>query len=260
MISVESISKRFVQRDGKPFDALKDITLTANDHEFLTIIGPSGCGKTTLLKIVDGLVQADSGEVIVKGKPVRGPGPDRAVVFQNFVLLPWADVLSNIAFGLEMRGISKKESRETARAQLERVGLLGFESHYPHELSGGMQQRVGLARALAVDPEILLMDEPFGALDAQTRTLMQDDLLRIWQEERKTVMFITHSMEEAVFLSDRVIIMDTHPGRVHGVVDIPFSRPREESVRASPTFAELTSHMWEQLKTIIQKDPGQFAG
>lgn len=260
MISVNGINKRFVQRSGEPLDVLKDVTLTVDDHEFLSIIGPSGCGKTTLLKIVDGLVSADSGEVIIKGKTITGPGPDRAVVFQNFLLLPWADVLSNIAFGLEMRGVSKRDSREVARSQLERVSLLGFEHHYPHELSGGMQQRVGLARALAVDPEILLMDEPFGALDAQTRTLMQGDLLRIWQGERKTVMFITHSMEEAVFLSDRVIIMDTHPGRVHGIVEIPFSRPRDESVRGSATFAELTSHMWQELKTIIQKDPQQFAG
>ena len=247
MIEVRDLSRSFDTREGE-FKALDGMTFQVRDNEFFSILGPSGCGKTTLLKIVAGLIPPTSGKVLIDGKPVEGPGPDRAMVFQNFVLLPWASVLTNAGFGLEMRGVSRKESRRLARPHLERVGLARFENHYPHELSGGMQQRVGLARALAVNPDILLMDEPFGALDAQTRQLMQEDLTRLWDKEKKTVIFVTHSMDEAAYLSDRVLIMDTRPGRVREIMDIPLERPRDPAVRHSSVFTGLTTHMWNQLR------------
>ncbi|HUF53779.1 MAG TPA: ABC transporter ATP-binding protein [Dehalococcoidia bacterium] len=254
MIELKGITKTFRQRDGSAFHALKDVDLKVLDGEFLSIIGPSGCGKTTLMRMVGGLAKADAGEIFIDGRRVNGPGPERAIVFQNFVLLPWVDVTSNVTFGLEMRGLSKKEARKTAQKEIERVGLTGFEGHYPHELSGGMQQRVGLARALAVNPEILLMDEPFASVDAQTRQILQDDLIRIWQEERKTVIFITHSMEEAVYLSDRVAVMERGPGRISELFDIHLPRPRDYSSRNDVEFTSLTTHIWGLLKTAYEKD------
>lgn len=251
MIEIKGVGRRFQTRDGGTFEALRDVNFKVQDKEFFSILGPSGCGKTTLLKMIAGLIRSSDGKILIDGREVTGPGEERAMVFQHFVLLPWADILTNAGFGLEMRGLSRKESRERARPLLDRVGLSKFGEHYPHELSGGMQQRVGLARALAVDPEILLMDEPFGALDAQTRQLMQEDLVRIWEEEQKTVVFVTHSMDEAAYLSDRVLMMDTQPGRVREVIDIPLPRPRDESVRRSPMFAELTTHMWHELRGMI---------
>ena len=259
MIKVDKVSKYFQKRDGSSFAALFKIEFSIKDKEFLSILGPSGCGKTTLLKIMEGLVKPSEGAILIDDQPVKGPGPDRAMVFQNFVLLPWADVTGNIAFGLELSGVGRKQAREVARTQIEKVGLTGFEHHYPHELSGGMQQRVGLARALAVNPEILLMDEPFGALDAQTRQLMQEDLLNIWQAEQKTVVFVTHSMDEAVYLSDRVVIMDTHPGRVEEIIDVPMPRPRDPDVRRTPEFSDLTSHMWDKLRDILKRDQAAAA-
>lgn len=258
MIEVQEIGRSFRTRDGGTFEALKDATFSVKDKEFFSIIGPSGCGKTTLLKMVAGLVKPSSGQILIDGQAVTGPGDDRAMVFQHFVLLPWADILTNVGFGLEMRGMSRRDSRDAARPFLERVGLTGFADHYPHELSGGMQQRVGLARALAVAPDVLLMDEPFGALDAQTRQLMQEDLMRLWDSEQKTVIFVTHSMDEAAYLSDRVLVMDTHPGRVREILDVPLPRPREESVRRSATFSELTAHMWHELRGMIG-DPSEPA-
>lgn len=251
MIEIEGISRQFQTRDGGTFDALKDVNFSVQDKEFFSILGPSGCGKTTLLKMVAGLVKPTGGRILIDGRPIDGPGEERAMVFQHFVLLPWADILTNIAFGLEMKGMSRSDAREAARPYLGRVGLTGFGEHYPHELSGGMQQRVGLARALAVGPDILLMDEPFGALDAQTRQLMQEDLLRLWDGEQKTVIFVTHSMDEAAYLSDRVLVMDTHPGKVKEILDIPLPRPRDESVRRSKVFGELTSHMWHELRGMM---------
>jgi NitT/TauT family transport system ATP-binding protein len=251
LIEIQNVGRRFNTRDGGSFEALKDVSLSVKDKEFFSIIGPSGCGKTTLLKMVAGLVKPTSGQITIDGKPVVGPGNDRAMVFQHFVLLPWADILTNVGFGLEMRGLSRKESREAAKHYLDRVGLTRFSEHYPHELSGGMQQRVGLARALAVGPDILLMDEPFGALDAQTRQLMQEDLMRLWDEEQKTVVFVTHSMDEAAYLSDRVLVMDTHPGKVREILDVALPRPRDESVRRTPVFNELTSHMWHELRGMM---------
>ena len=250
MIEIKGISRTFQTREGE-FEALDDVSFEVRDNEFFSILGPSGCGKTTLLKIVAGLVKPSAGSVLVDGHEVAGPGEDRAMVFQHFVLLPWADVLTNAGFGLEMRGVPRRESRERARPHLDQVGLTRFASHYPHELSGGMQQRVGLARALAVNPNILLMDEPFGALDAQTRQLMQEDLTTLWDKEKKTVIFVTHSMDEAAYLSDRVLVMDTHPGRVKEMIDIPLERPRKPSVRQSPVFTDLTTRMWHLLRGMV---------
>ena len=230
--------------------ALSDIDFEVNDNEFVTIIGPSGCGKTTLLRIIAGLIPYDQGEVAIDGRAVTGPGPERAVVFQNFALLPWADVLANITFGLEVRGTPLDECQSTARHLIKLVGLEGFEKRLPKELSGGMQQRVGLARALAVNPRILLMDEPFGALDEQTRRLLQEQLLLLWEEQRKTVVFVTHSMDEAVMLGDRVMLMTPRPGRVKEMIDVPLQRPRSPQVEKSGAFVEIKEYLWENLRAM----------
>ncbi len=254
MIELQDIGMTF-EHDGVPFDALGGVSFQVQEGEFATLIGPSGCGKTTLLKIVAGLLSPTSGEVLVGDKPVRGPGTDRAVVFQNFVLLPWADVMTNVSFGLEARGTARPERERRAAEELARVGLSGFERHYPHQLSGGMQQRVGIARALAVDPAILLLDEPFGALDALTRQLMQKDLLDLWQHsEPRTAMFVTHSMDEAVFLSDRIVLMNTRPGRVDSVIEVPFGRPRTEDVVRTPEYREVVSDLWSRLEQMQRAD------
>jgi ABC-type nitrate/sulfonate/bicarbonate transport system ATPase subunit len=230
--------------------ALSDIDFEVRDNEFITVIGPSGCGKTTLLRIIAGLIPYDQGEVTIDGRPVTGPGPERAVVFQNFALMPWADILTNVSFGLEIRGTPKEQCRATAKELIKLVGLEGFERRLPKELSGGMQQRVGLARALAVNPQILLMDEPFGSLDEQTRRLLQEELLSLWERERKTVVFITHSMDEAVMLGDRVMLMTPRPGRVKEMIDIPLNRPRSREVEKSSTFLEVKEYLWENLRAM----------
>jgi NitT/TauT family transport system ATP-binding protein len=230
--------------------ALQDLTFDVGDREFLTVIGPSGCGKTTLLRIIAGLIPYSEGQVSVGGSPIRGPGPERAMVFQNFALMPWADVLRNVAFGLELRKVDKREREDRAASLIRLVGLSGFERRLPRELSGGMQQRVGLARALAVDPRILLMDEPFGALDEQTRRLLQEEVLRIWEQQRKTVVFITHSMEEAVLLGDRVMLMSARPGQVDGIIDVPLPRPRERDTEKSAVFVEIKEHLWDSLRSM----------
>jgi NitT/TauT family transport system ATP-binding protein len=254
VIEMRNIRKTFRKREGAggrgpvEVQALDRIDLTVKANEFLTVIGPSGCGKTTLLKIVAGLVRPDSGEVKIAGRPVEGPGPDRSIVFQRFALLPWADVLTNVGFGLEMRGVPRQERHEKAIGQINSMGLAGFEHHYPHELSGGMQQRVGLARALVVDPQILLMDEPFGSLDAQTRRLLQDDLLQLWQAKQKTVIFVTHSMEEAVYLSDRIGLMSPRPGCIMELIEVSLPRPRTEEVQKEKAFVELKEYLWAALK------------
>jgi NitT/TauT family transport system ATP-binding protein len=245
------------ERSGAQLHALENVSLTIGEGEFVSLIGPSGCGKTTLLKIIDGLVAYDRGEALVRGRPVRGPGPERAVVFQSFALLPWRTVRENVAFGLGLRRAGREETEATVRRFIDMVGLRGFEDHYPDQLSGGMQQRVGLARALAVDPAILLMDEPFGALDAQTRNLLQVDLERIWEADHKTVVFVTHAMDEAVFLSDRIVIMSPRPGRVHEAVEVDLPRPRTDATRNDPRFVELTSYVWDVLRTMIVR--GQAA-
>lgn len=254
MIEVKGVSKVF-SRNGVSLKALEDVNFRVETGEFTSIIGPSGCGKTTLLKMMAGLVKPTDGKIEIEGKEVVGSGPDRALVFQNFVLLPWADVLTNAAFGLEARGMGKSSREKIAREQLDRVGLGGFERHYPHELSGGMQQRVGIARALAVDPDTLLMDEPFGSLDAITRQVMQRDLLRLWQETaHKTTVFVTHSMDEAALLSDHVVIMDTRPGRVARVVEVPFPRPRGDDLTDSAEYREFTADLSHQLEQMQRED------
>jgi ABC-type nitrate/sulfonate/bicarbonate transport system ATPase subunit len=252
MVEIQGVSKSFqktVKNHFTELRALANVNLSIRENEFVSIIGPSGCGKTTLLKIIDGLIPCDSGGISINGKQVTTPGPDRAVVFQTFALLPWRTVLANVEFSLELRRMPREERVNTARDYLKRVGLADFENHYPHELSGGMQQRAGLARALAVNPMILLMDEPFGSVDAQTRQLLQEELLELWQRERKTVIFVTHSMDEAVYLSDRVVVMTPRPGKVAEVLDVPLPRPRlADEVRRDPKFVDLTNYIWDSLK------------
>jgi NitT/TauT family transport system ATP-binding protein len=245
-IAVEGVSKKF-----GAVQALADVGLRVGPGEFLTLIGPSGCGKTTLLKAIAGLTSPDTGRVVVGEREVRGPGRECSVVFQDFALLPWASVQRNVEFGLLLRGVGAAQRAETARRYIVKVGLAGFEDAYPAQLSGGMQQRVGLARALAVDPRVLLMDEPFASIDEQTRRVFQDDLLALWSEERKTVVFVTHSMEEAIYLSDRVVVLSPRPGRVHEVLDVPLPRPREAAdVRASVEFTRLVDGLWKILRKL----------
>ncbi len=256
MLNFDSVSVTFRKRDGEPFDALKEVSFDIPDGKFVALIGPSGCGKTTLLKVVAGLQPATSGTVRNDDGPISSPGEDRALVFQNFVLLPWYDVLTNVAFGLEARGVAKAERLERARVELARVGLSGFEHHLPHELSGGMQQRVGIARALAVEPRTLLMDEPFGALDALTRRVMQRDLAAIWSEEGndRTAVFVTHSMDEAVYLADRIVLMNTRPGRVEEVIDVPFARPRSDEVTRTPAYRDFVDYLSARLEGMQRDD------
>jgi NitT/TauT family transport system ATP-binding protein len=254
-VELKRIDKVYVdEQSSAQLHALKDVSLTIEEGEFVSLIGPSGCGKTTLLRIIDGLIAHDGGEALVRGQPVRGPGPERAVVFQSFALLPWRTVKENVAFGLGLRRADRQEAEATALRFIDMMGLRGFEDRYPDQLSGGMQQRVGLARALAVDPAILLMDEPFGSLDAQTRNLLQVDLERIWEADHNTVVFVTHAMDEAVFLSDRIVIMSPRPGRVHEVVEVDLPRPRTDATRNDPRFVELTSYVWDILRTMIVRD------
>ncbi|WP_217133928.1 ABC transporter ATP-binding protein [Leucobacter chinensis] len=253
MITVTDLSHRYVTEGRGETLALSDVNLEIQDNEFITLLGPSGCGKTTLMRAIGGLENPTGGEVIVNGKRVAGPNLDCSVVFQNFALLPWASILDNVAFGLEMRGMKKSEARERAQEFVEKVGLKGFEDKYPKELSGGMQQRVGLARALAVETPIILMDEPFGALDQQTRRYMQEELLSIWEKDKKTVVFVTHDMEEAVLLADRVVLMSARPGRVEEVIDVNIPRPRnQEGIERTKEFIELKEYLWSRLRDMYQ--------
>jgi NitT/TauT family transport system ATP-binding protein len=224
--------------------ALDDVNLKVMEGEFVSIVGPSGCGKTSFLSVADGLIAATAGRVMVDGQVVAGPGPDRAMVFQDSSLLPWRTVLRNIVYGLECLGVSASEAKMRAQQFIGMVGLTGFEDHYPHELSGGMQQRVNLARALVVDPKILLMDEPFAALDAQTREVMQEELLQIWLRAKKTVLFITHQIDEAIYLSDRVVVFSARPGRVKKVIDIDLERPRKLRIKREPRFHAIEDEIW----------------
>jgi NitT/TauT family transport system ATP-binding protein len=229
MIHIDQVSQRFQTSGRQSHLALSDISLTIDDGAFVSILGPSGCGKSTLLYIVGGFVSPSDGVAKVKGKAITGPGPDRGPVFQEFALFPWKNVLGNVMYGLRQQGVKRSEAEAKSRKLLEMVGLKGYENFYPKELSGGMKQRVAIARTLAYNPAVLLMDEPFGALDAHTRTRLQNDLLSIWERDRKTVLFVTHSVEEAVFLSDKVVVMTRSPGRIKVVVDIDLPRPRKRA-------------------------------
>ena len=226
MVKFENVEKRYAT-GATDVLALTGIDLEIGEGEFICLLGPSGCGKSTLLKIVAGLLPATSGVISIDGRKITGPGPERAVVFQDYALFPWLTVEENVEFGLEARSVSLAERRSKSRELLKVVGISDFAKHYPHHLSGGMKQRVSIARALAVEPDLLLMDEPFGALDAQTRSFLQDELLRIWREYRKTVIFVTHSIEEALYLSDRVVVMTARPGRIKDIVDVKSERPRD---------------------------------
>ncbi len=228
--------------------ALDRFNLEIHQGEFVSIVGPSGCGKSTFLNLLLGLIKPDSGELKLNNTPITGPGQERAMVFQEFGLLPWRTVAANVELGLELKGTPPAKRAEQATELIELVGLKDFASHYPHELSGGMKQRVGLARALATEPEVLLMDEPFAALDAQTRDLMQTELLEIWERTKKTVLFVTHSIEEAAYLSDRVIVMTARPGRTKTILPIALPRPRGYEMRLTPEFNAIKSRIWEVLK------------
>jgi len=258
-IRVKEVSKLFfVKNPGevgkRKFVAISGLNLEVKDGEFLAILGPSGCGKSTLLDMLAGLAQPTSGQILIDGKPVQGPSLDRGIVLQGYALFPWRTVRENVEFGLEIKKIAKAERKSISRDYLDLVRLRDFENRYPHELSGGMKQRVAIARALAFNPEILLMDEPFGAVDAQTRESLQDELLRIWEEKRKTIVFVTHSIDEAVFLADRVAVMKANPGAIGEIVNIHLPRPRQGSrVRLSPEFGWTRHRIWELLHQ--QSDP-----
>ncbi len=249
IIEVRGVGKVY----GSSVQALEGIDLDFRRGALTSLLGPSGCGKTTLLKIVAGLLAPTAGEVRVDGRPVIGPGPERAFVFQDFALLPWASVLRNVAFGLEMQGAPGPEREERARHYIREVGLTGFEDRYPHELSGGMRQRVGLARALAVDAEVLLMDEPFSAVDEQTRRKFQEDLLRLREVEKKTFILVTHSIEEAVYLSDRVVLLSPRPGRISQVVDPDIPRGGDpDAIRRDPVYLDLVDEIWRGLRAYVE--------
>src|SRR5919201_405067 len=247
-IVADDVTVTFRSANRPPVTALADFDLRVGRGEFVSLVGPSGCGKSTFLNIVLGLLRPDSGSVSVNGRRVEGPAPDRAMVFQEFGLLPWRTVEANVELGLELRGVASEARRRQARELVQLVGLSGFERHYPHELSGGMKQRVGLARALATNPEILLMDEPFAALDAQTRDLMQAELLQVWERTRKTVVFVTHSIEEAAYLSDRVVVLSARPGRQKAEIPVRLPRPRDYEMRLTPEFNELKLAIWSALR------------
>jgi ABC-type nitrate/sulfonate/bicarbonate transport system ATPase subunit len=248
-LAIEQLSRIFpAVRGGKPTRALEPVDLSVADNDFVTILGPSGCGKSTLLRLVAGLDTATTGRVLLDGKPIVGPGPDRGMVFQSYTLFPWLTVADNIAFGLREKGVPATTRERVVAEWLERVGLTGFAHHYPKQLSGGMQQRTAIARALANDPAILLLDEPFGALDNQTRALMQELLLGIWERDRKTVLFVTHDIEEAIFLASRVLVMTARPGRIKAEVAIDLAHPRHYTIKTSPEFSDLKARLTEEIR------------
>jgi NitT/TauT family transport system ATP-binding protein len=254
-LQIAQLTKRYyVERDGRPVLALADVSLSVDDGEFVAIVGPSGCGKTTLLNIIAGLLAYDAGSIAIDGQPIRGPGVNRAVVFQHSSLLPWRTIAGNVRYGMELqKRFDAAAMRERTDAFIKLVGLAGFERHYPAELSGGMQQRVNLARALAADPAVLLMDEPFAALDAQTREHMQLELLKIWSHARKTVLFITHQINEAIYLADRVAVLSPRPGHVKGVFQVPFDRPRTLGLKRDPRFLEIEDAIWRMVEDQPQR-------
>ena len=248
-----AVTVRNVYKSYGDVKALRDLSLDFPRGQLTSLLGPSGCGKTTLLKIIAGLLPADSGEITVNGHPVTGPGPDRAFVFQDFALLPWASVMRNVAFGLELRGVSKSEREAIAEKYITDVGLKGFENSHPHELSGGMRQRVGLARALSVDAQVMLMDEPFAAVDEQTRRKFQEDLLNLVKHENKTFIFVTHSIEEAVYVSDQIAILLPRPSRVSEIIKPEGFRHKDaESIRRDPEYLDIVDRIWSSLRTYVE--------
>jgi len=255
-ISVEGVRKTF-QLKNEEFVALEHVDLAIADNEFVTVVGPSGCGKSTLMNILAGLETPTSGHALVDGREVSSPGPERGVIFQQYALFPWLTVRKNVEFGLKVAGVSKAQRHERAEYFIRMVGLEQFADALPKMLSGGMKQRCAIARAYAVNPSILLMDEPFGALDALTRVKLEEQLLDTWNREKRTVMFITHDVDEAVFLSNRVIVMAARPGRIYDVIDVNLPYPRNEEVRLSPEFGELRNRVWH---SVYHQEPGASAG
>jgi ABC-type nitrate/sulfonate/bicarbonate transport system ATPase subunit len=258
VLELRNLNKELPRKDREPFIIFKDINLSLRDGEFVSVVGPSGCGKTTMLRVINGLMPRTAGEILIDGKSAEDLDHELVMgfVFQGASLLPWRTSLRNVLLGLEGRGHDPKEAQQNARRYLELVGLSGFENHYPHELSGGMQQRVNLARALAVNPRILLMDEPFAALDAQTRNFMQLELLRIWRETKKTVIFVTHMIAEAILLSDRVIVFSHRPGTIRSEFQVPLPRPRNLEMRSDPRFLELENVVWKQIEAEVNASGG----
>jgi len=250
-IRVDNVSKRFGDARGRHVDALAGVTFTVEADELVAVVGPSGCGKSTLLNLLAGLLRPDAGTIDFDG-PLRRGRPATAMVFQEFALFPWRTVRANVELGLEELGIAGREREERTRRYLDMTGLAGFESKYPHQLSGGMRQRVGIARALAVEPAVLLLDEPFSALDAQTRTLMMDELLGIWERTRQTILYVTHNIQEAVFMADRVIVLSRRPGEVLDTVPIELPRPRRESQQGDPVFVQTADRIWGLIKSQAQ--------
>jgi NitT/TauT family transport system ATP-binding protein len=253
MNTQSAVTVRNVYKNYDDVEALRDLSIDFPKGQLTSLLGPSGCGKTTLLKIIAGLIPATSGEVLVNGKRVTGPGPERAFVFQDFALMPWASAIRNVAFGLELRGVAKSEREAVAERYIDAVGLKGFENSYPHELSGGMRQRVGLARALTVNADVLLMDEPFSAVDEQTRRKFQEDLLRLVQNEDKTFLFVTHSIEEAVYVSNQVAILLPRPSRVSEIIRPRSFRDKDvDSIRRDPEYLDLVDRIWTSLRSYVE--------
>lgn len=251
-LETRALAKSFV-RGQQELQVLDDINLSVRDGEFVSFVGASGCGKTTLLRVIDGLIPATAGEVLIDGHPVHDAAKHMGFVFQQDSLLPWRTVLQNVRFGVELRKVRRDDVVERSRRLLELVGLNGFEDHYPSEISGGMRQRVNLARALAVDPDVLLMDEPFAALDAQTREVMQAELLRIWNQSKKTVLFVTHQIDEAVYLSDRIVVFASHPGRTKEEVYVEIPRPRDLRVKRTPEFGAYVDRIWSLIEDEVRR-------
>jgi NitT/TauT family transport system ATP-binding protein len=260
-LTIEHVSKLFSTptrgRGGVQLVALRDIALRIAHGEFLVLVGPSGCGKSTLLDLLAGLTQPTSGRILIDGTPITGPGSDRGIVFQQYALLPWRTAQENVEFGLELGKLGKRERADRAREHLDLVGLRGFEHAYPHQLSGGMKQRVAIARSLATDPQLLIMDEPFGALDALTRESLQAQLVQIWERTGKTIVFVTHSIDEAVYLGQRVAVMSARPGRIKSIIDIPLKTDKAVAdARANPEFGRLSQIVWEELRDEIAAAQG----
>jgi ABC-type nitrate/sulfonate/bicarbonate transport system ATPase subunit len=251
ILKIRGVSRTFETESGAKTVALQATDLTVAENDFITILGPSGCGKSTLLRIVAGLDTQTTGEVLLDGKPIAGPGADRGMVFQSYTLFPWLTILENVCFGLREKGLPTAQQKEIAQNFISKVGLDGFETHYPKQLSGGMQQRTALARALANDPRILLMDEPFGALDHQTRELMQELLLGIWESAQKTVLFVTHDIDEAAFMGSRVVVMSARPGRIKIDKAIGFPHPRVYSIKTTTEFAALKAELTESVRVEV---------